>query len=70
MSFADPYTFMKKWITALMNGNNVNWDDKIMDSIMELGMPFFGPDIAAGAIFELASNKKFKVVTTRHLLKY
>jgi len=57
-SYYDPYTYLKKPITALMNNNNEGLDKKIMDAMLEFGAPFFSPDIAAGAIGEVVFNKK------------
>ena len=58
LSYLDPYTYLKKPITALMNGNNSGIDKKVMDALDEMAEPFIGTDIAAGALLEIWSNKK------------
>ena len=58
LSYVDPYTYLKKPISALMNGNNEGIDEKLMDASMEYLGPFIGIDIAAGVALEIASNKR------------
>ena len=58
LSYLDPYTYLKKPISALISGNNKNWDDKIIDAMSEIAGPFIGTDIAAGTVLEIWSNKK------------
>ena len=55
-SHMDPYTYAKRWITALLNGNNEGALEKIGDSAMELLEPFLGVEITTGAAMEVAMN--------------
>ncbi|MEE9316102.1 MAG: hypothetical protein V3U97_03230 [bacterium] len=59
LSYIDPYTYLKKPLTALLSGNNKGIDKKIEDAMRELLEPFVGPDIAARAVGELIFNQKF-----------
>jgi len=56
MSFLDPYGYWKRPLTAMMR--NQPWEDSAASAIKDLLEPFFGTDIAAGAIFEVMANKK------------
>ena len=58
LSSLDPYTYLKKPIAAIMSGNNETVSDKLEDAITEILQPFIGVDIAAGALFEVASNSR------------
>lgn len=58
ISYIDPYTYLKKPISAILNGNNVGLNEKIADSMMEILEPFVGVDIGAGALLQLYSNRK------------
>lgn len=58
LSSLDPYTYLKKPLTAVLSGNNDGIDDKLKDAVKEMLDPFLGMDIAAGKIFEVVSNKK------------
>lgn len=58
LSYMDPVDYWKRPLRALLNGNNEGIDKKAMDAGKEALSPFFGPDIAAGALFEILSNKK------------
>jgi hypothetical protein len=58
LSYLDPYTYVKKPLTAILSGNNVGIDDKIVDAMREFLDPFIGADIAAGAIGEIIYNQK------------
>lgn len=58
ISYIDPYTYLKKPLSALANGNNEGINEKIADAMMEMLEPFIGIDIGAGALLELYSNKK------------
>lgn len=57
-SYIDPYTYLKKPITAMLSGNNVGVDKKLIDAATEILEPFIGTDIAAGTIKEIWTNKK------------
>lgn len=57
-SYYDPYTYLKKPITAILNSNNVGLDKKIIDAGTEFLEPFIGVDIAAGALIEIYTNKR------------
>ena len=58
LSYLDPYTYIKKPLTALASGNNEGIDDKFEDAAMEFLDPFIGVDIGAGALGEIIFNKK------------
>jgi len=57
-SYFDPYTYLKKPITAILNKNNEGIDKKVLDALVEFLEPFIGVDIAAGALMEIYSNKR------------
>lgn len=57
LSFIDPYTYIKKPISALLNGNHDRVSDRLLDSAKEILDPFFGPDIAASALGEILYNQ-------------
>tara|TARA_R110002095_G_scaffold197339_1_gene176390 strand:- start:1456 stop:12243 length:10788 start_codon:yes stop_codon:yes gene_type:complete len=56
MSFLDPYNYWKRPINAILRGQPMG--DMITDSAREMLQPFFGQDIAFGAIMEAVNNKK------------
>ena len=56
MSFLDPYNYWKRPINAIMRDQPVG--DALRDSAREAFEPFFGQDIAFGAIMEAINNKK------------
>lgn len=56
ISFLDPYNYFKRPFTAIMRDQP--WEDKMAGILLDITSPFFGTDIAAGAIFEVLSNKK------------
>jgi hypothetical protein len=56
MSFLDPYNYFKRPITAAMRGRPL--DETMFGVTVEAFKPFFGPDITAGALFEVFANKK------------
>tara|TARA_R110000765_G_scaffold78695_2_gene154855 strand:+ start:261 stop:4118 length:3858 start_codon:yes stop_codon:yes gene_type:complete len=56
LSFVDPYNMLHKSITALQRGDN--WFEGLASAVGEIILPFVQPDIAAGAIYEVAANKK------------
>jgi len=56
ISFVDPYNYWKRPITAVIRDQD--WKDSAYDVIKETLSPFLGTDIAAGAIFEILSNKR------------
>ena len=58
LSSLDPYTYLKKPLSAILSGNNEGITDKLKDAAKEMLDPFLGIDIAAGKIFEVVSNKK------------
>jgi hypothetical protein len=58
LSYLDPYTYLKKPISAILSGNNRGLDTKIGDALREFLDPFVGPDIAAGALGEVIFNQK------------
>ena len=58
LSYLDPYTYDKLWLSALLNNNNDTFKKKFMDAALEFLDPFIGPDIAAQAIGETIFNKK------------
>jgi hypothetical protein len=58
LSYYDPYTYIKKPISALLSGNNKGFEKKAGDALSEFAEPFIGADIAAGAMMELWSNRK------------
>lgn len=56
ISFLDPYGYWKRPINAIMRDQP--WQDEAVSAAGELLKPFFGTDILAGAIFQVAANKK------------
>jgi len=58
LSYLDPYTYLKRPFTAMLNGNNRSIGAKVTDAINEMASPFIGTDIAAGAIGEIVFNKR------------
>lgn len=56
LSYVDPYNYWKRPITAIMRDEP--WEDKAVEVAREIFTPFLGTDMAAGAIFEILSNKK------------
>lgn len=55
-SFLDPYNYFKRPINAIMRDQPL--DKAAIQAGQELLSPFFGQDIAAGAISEIWNNKK------------
>ena len=58
LSFLDPYNMLHKPIKALFRNQPV--EDKLAQAVGELIGPFFGVDIAAGAIYEVIANRKIR----------
>jgi hypothetical protein len=58
LGFIDPYTYLKKPLTALASGNNRGIDEKVIDAMKEFLDPFIGTDIGAGTALALITNKK------------
>ena len=58
LSSLDPYTYLKKPLTAIMSGNNEGIEDKFKDAAWEILSPFLGLDISAGVLFETVGNQK------------
>jgi hypothetical protein len=56
LSFMDPYNQFKRVFTAVIRSQPI--DQKLYEIADEALSPFFGTDIAAGAIFETLANKK------------
>ncbi|MEZ5544252.1 MAG: hypothetical protein R3F10_03515 [Lysobacteraceae bacterium] len=56
LSFLDPYGYWKRPLTAMMR--NQPWEDSAVSAVGDMLSPFFGTDIAAGALFEVMANKK------------
>jgi len=56
MSFLDPYNYFKRPINAMMRDQP--YKDALVDSMRDLTSPFFGQDIAFGAIMETMNNRK------------
>lgn len=56
MSFLDPYNYFKRPVNALLRDQPL--DDAIKSAAVDLWSPFFGQDIAFGAISEALSNQK------------
>jgi N12 class adenine-specific DNA methylase len=59
MSYVDPYNYFKRPVVAMLRDQP--WEDMATDIVKEMLTPFLGTDIAAGAIFEVISNKKESV---------
>lgn len=57
LSFLDPYSYVKRPLTALMNGNNVGIGRKVWDALKEMFSPYYGLEIGTSAIVELLTNK-------------
>jgi len=60
LSYLDPYTYDKLWLSALLNSNNETAMEKFKDAALEFLDPFVGPDIAAQALVEVVVNKKLR----------
>lgn len=58
LSHLDPYAYLKKPITALLNGNNAGITKKLSDAFVEMASPFVGPEIGATAVGEVVFNSK------------
>jgi hypothetical protein len=58
LSFVDPYNIFHKPLIALIR--NQPWQDSFVGAAREVLSPFFGLDIAAGSLFELAGNSKLR----------
>jgi hypothetical protein len=56
LSFLDPYNYWKRPITALMRDEPI--EDTAVEVAREMLTPFFGQDIAFGAIMDVWNNKK------------
>lgn len=56
LSFLDPYNYWKRPLTAITRDEP--WQDKFWEVARETLTPFFGVDIVAGTLFEVAANKK------------
>lgn len=56
ISFLDPYNYFKRPINAAMREQP--WEESFKQSAAEMTRPFFGVDIAAGALFDIARNEK------------
>lgn len=56
ISFLDPYNYFKRPITAIMRDQP--FEDALLSSARDMLSPFFGTDIAAGALMEIYANKK------------
>ncbi len=61
ISYTDPYNLWKRPINAILR--NQPWEKKLADVARDAFSPFFGTDIAAGAIFESLSNKRLDTGT-------
>lgn len=55
ISFTDPYSYIKKGITALWSGDNLI--DRGVGSLVEFTAPFLGEEILAGKIMDVLRNK-------------
>lgn len=58
LSFVDPYNLFHKPINALMRKQP--WGDSLVGAVGEVLLPFFGPEIASGALFEVVTNRKLR----------
>ena len=58
LSFMDPYTYLKKPLSALASGNNKGIDKKVEDALREFLDPFVGADIGASVVGEVIYNQK------------
>ena len=58
LSFVDPYNIFHKPLIAMLRDQP--WMDSFTGAAREVLSPFFGLDIAAGALFELAGNSKLR----------
>jgi hypothetical protein len=58
LSHLDPYTHMKRPLTALMNGNYDSLGERMSAAAKEFLLPFLGADIGAKALGEWALNSK------------
>ncbi|MCK5433006.1 MAG: hypothetical protein KAJ03_09690, partial [Gammaproteobacteria bacterium] len=56
LSFIDPYNYWKRPLNALMRDEPI--DDIVKEVARELVTPFFGRDIAFGALSDIWANKK------------
>lgn len=56
LSFLDPYNYWKRPITAILRDEP--WQETFLEVSREVLTPFFGVDILAGVVFEVAANKK------------
>jgi hypothetical protein len=56
LSFLDPYNYFKRPLNAILRGQPI--DETVYEVTRELLTPFFGQDIAFGAIVDVWQNKK------------
>lgn len=56
LSFLDPYGYWKRPITAMLRDQP--WEDAAVSGLGDMVAPFFGADIAVGAIFQVLANQK------------
>lgn len=56
VSFLDPYNYWKRPINAIMRDQP--FEELVMEIGREVFAPFFGTDIAAGALMEVLTNKR------------
>ncbi len=57
VSFLDPYNYLKRPINAMVRGTG-DWKEQFSSALKDMTDPFFGRDIAFGAILDIVNNKK------------
>jgi hypothetical protein len=56
VSFMDPYNYFKRPINAVLRDQP--WEEEFISAAKDMVRPFFGSDILATALFEVAKNEK------------
>lgn len=56
LSFTDPYAYLRKPVIAALTGDD--WEEALMGAFKEAAEPFFGEEILAGKLLDIARNTK------------
>lgn len=56
LSYTDPYSYLRKPLIAFLNGED--WQQAIMESVVEAGRPFFDEDMVAEKLLDVSRNQR------------
>lgn len=56
LSYTDPYSYLRTPLKAFLRGEN--WEDKIIDAVLEAAEPFIGEEILFGKLQDISRNAK------------